>query len=358
MKNKNQFYNLLPIIKLLLENIKHIILFSILSLVIGVFYSMTREDIYTSSTRLVSKLSNEKNANTSLQNLASLAGINLDLNNDNLINDDFYPIIFGNIELKKSFIDIKIDDDYYLRDYIFENSKSSFNIISLFKKVFNLFRSLFIDEKDTKEENDIISNDILKITDDDFKIIKGLNKIINIEMDNENSSFILTCNMNNKNYSANVLSEVKMILQEKIISINIDKLIDEKIYIESLLNEKKLEFSIIQNRLSVFRDKNINLSTEKIKSELNNLQSEYNLIFNIYSELLLKYENKKLEIKRNTPIFTTLEPILIPNERSYPNKVKLTIFISFILTILFTIIYLFISISNRKKLIKIFNDLI
>ena len=50
---------------------------------------MTREDIFTSSTRLVSKLSNEKNANTSLQNLASLAGINLNLNNENLINEDF-----------------------------------------------------------------------------------------------------------------------------------------------------------------------------------------------------------------------------------------------------------------------------
>ena len=100
MKNKNQFYNFLPIIKSL-DNIKYIILLSILSLSIGVFYSITREDIYTSSTRLVSKLSNE-NANTSLQNLASLAGINLDLNNDNLINEDFYPIIFETIELKKS----------------------------------------------------------------------------------------------------------------------------------------------------------------------------------------------------------------------------------------------------------------
>ena len=122
------------------------------------------------------------------------------------------------------------------------------------------------------------------------------------------------------------------------------------------MNEKKVEFNKIQNKLSAFRDKNINLSTEKL-NELNNLQSEYNLIFNIYSELLLKYENKKLEIKRNTPIFTTLEPITIPNERSYPNKVKLTIFITFIFSILFTIIYLFASLSNRKKLIKIFNDL-
>ena len=55
-----------------------------------------------------------------------------------------------------------------------------------------------------------------------------------------------------------------MILQEKIISINIDKLIDEKIYIESLLNEKKIEF--IQNKLSAFRDKNINLSQKKLKT--------------------------------------------------------------------------------------------
>ena len=156
---------------------------------------MTREDIYTSSTRLVSKLSNEKNANTSLQNLASLAGINLDLNNENLINEDFYPIIFETIELKKSFIDIKIDDDYYLRDYILENNETSFSILSLFKKTFNFFRSFLIDEIDNKEENEIdneiISTDILKISDDDFKIIKGLNNIINIEIDNENSSFIL-----------------------------------------------------------------------------------------------------------------------------------------------------------------------
>ena len=98
-----------------------------------------------------------------------------------------------------------------------------------------------------------------------------------------------------------------------------------------------------KKKIADYKDKNQNFSTEVAKIELKFLESEYDLAFEIYSELASNYESKKLQVKENTPVFTTLSPAVVPNEKSNLSKLSILI-ISFLLGSAFSFFY----ILNKK----------
>ena len=79
-----------------------------------------------------------------------------------------------------------------------------------------------------------------------------------------------------------------------------------------------------------FRDQNHNLESAKAKTEEEKLQSEYQLAFSVYSEVAKQLENAKIKIKEDTPIFSIIEPVSIPNEKSKPKKVVIMVIWFFI----------------------------
>ena len=53
------------------------------------------------------------------------------------------------------------------------------------------------------------------------------------------------------------------------------------------------------------------------------LQAEYNLAFNVYTELAKQLETKRIKMKEDQPIFTIIEPVSVPNERSKPKRMMI-----------------------------------
>ena len=56
------------------------------------------------------------------------------------------------------------------------------------------------------------------------------------------------------------------------------------------------------------------------QTRLQQLQAEYNLAFNVYTELAKQLETKRIKLKEDQPIFTIIEPVSVPNERTKPKK--------------------------------------
>ena len=70
-------------------------------------------------------------------------------------------------------------------------------------------------------------------------------------------------------------------------------------------------------------NKNGILSTTRNREE--QLKSEYDLAYSIYSELSSQRESGKLQVEKDTPIFTELQPALINSEPTEPKKMKIII---------------------------------
>ncbi len=51
----------------------------------------------------------------------------------------------------------------------------------------------------------------------------------------------------------------------------------------------------------------------------NNIQDEYSLAYSLYQSLAKQYEQKGIELKQETPVFTVLQPVIVPLDPSSPN---------------------------------------
>jgi len=60
-------------------------------------------------------------------------------------------------------------------------------------------------------------------------------------------------------------------------------------------------------------------------SELEKLQSEYSLQQNILMTLASEYNNNKIKLNKDTPIFSVIDEVSVPNKRSAPKRVRIVI---------------------------------
>ena len=73
-------------------------------------------------------------------------------------------------------------------------------------------------------------------------------------------------------------------------------------------------------KLADFSDKNKNITSQRARMEQRNLQNEYGLAFELCQGLAQQLEQTKLEMKKETPIFTTLNPIVVRIKKSEPKR--------------------------------------
>ncbi|MDZ7717087.1 MAG: hypothetical protein U5J95_12840 [Balneolaceae bacterium] len=78
------------------------------------------------------------------------------------------------------------------------------------------------------------------------------------------------------------------------------------------MEEARKRFEQAQQQLAEFRDSNINLATAKAQSREQELQSQYDLTFNLYNSLSQRLEQAKLDLQEETPVLTVLQPVSVP----------------------------------------------
>ena len=90
------------------------------------------------------------------------------------------------------------------------------------------------------------------------------------------------------------------------------------------------------NKLAEFKDSNKSISTALFLSELQKLESEYQLQQNILINLASVYNNNKIELNKDTPIFSVIDEVSVPKERTKPKRIVIVvmyIFLGLILSI-------------------------
>ena len=71
-------------------------------------------------------------------------------------------------------------------------------------------------------------------------------------------------------------------------------------------------------------------------SELQKLESEYQLQQNILINLASEYNNNKIKLNKDTPIFSVIDEVSVPNKRSKPRRSLLVIIYVFLGLVLST----------------------
>ena len=311
-------------------------------MILGLFIAIFSQNEYTASTTIVPQSSSEKPGG-SLGGIAALAGINLgSVGQQSSISPTLYPQILTNISFQKELLETLLsiegqDKKITYKEY-YTNVYSPSVLSSIKKYTIGLPGVLIGLLKSDKTSNDepIKYNSLLQITENDKKLTELLLEQLSMAVNDKDGYISLSTTMPEAIAAAELTQKAQELLEQYVIDFKIEKSSSELDFIKNRYQEKEQEFQKIQQKLAVYTDRNQNVNSARAKMELMLLQSEYDLAYGVYSELAKQLETQQLKVKEDTPIFTILQPVFVPLEKTGPKRSLILIiytFLGFVLSI-------------------------
>ena len=321
---KEDSIDFIQILKELWNGRKFIIKTTAIFVVIGVFVALFSPTIYSVETSFVPQTNNAKSSASGLKGLASLAGI--DLSNMDSGSNDISPLIYPKLAQSTKFNfsllsehiasydkPIRIDSHYIQKNRGFSFSK----LLGGLKKYTIGLPGLIFSSDDKFTTNNINQ---LTLSDEQNGLVKTLQQNISVSLNNKEGYLTITVNDEDPLIATQLTELVTSKLQYEIIQKRLEKANDNLQFVQQQYNAKNTEFQLIQNKLAIFKDRNQNISTARFMNNLQRLEAEYSVALRVVQELASQLEQAKIQVNRDTPIFTVIEPVVVPNERSAPNR--------------------------------------
>lgn len=308
--------------------------------VVGIVVALLSPREFTADSVFVPQTSESAKGVAGLGGLASLAGINLGGSTAGTeIPPTLYPKLSSSAFFKLKMLEAPIniaglEDQITYQEYYEEHYEPG--LLSLIRKytiglprvIINAFRG---------DKTEIVSEEnegaFLTLTGEQVAHFKRLDNQVSIAFNAKEGFVQLSVTMPEALAAAQMTKYAEELLQQAVIDYRIQNAEEQLKFTEDRFQEKKKEFEVIQTRLARFRDRNQHITSSVAMNELEKLEAEYNLSFSVYTELAKQVEQSKLQVSKDTPIFSVIQPVTVPSERSSPN-LKLIVIVFTILGII------------------------
>lgn len=325
-ENPEDEINLVALTKDFWTHRKFVIKVVIGFVIVGLLYALQSKNYFTASTTIVPVTEGES-VGGNLGGLASLAGINLgglgSVGGE--ISPQLYPEITASVPFRLELLNTKIkvseSDSMVTYQYYFEELYSPELLMTIKKYTLGLPGLLIgVLQSPDQELTNKGNNNLVKLTEEQFDLIKDLDEQISLQVNDKEGFVSLSITMPEAEASAQMTQRAQELLQEYAMQFKTQKSKEQLAYLEERFREKEKDFEEKKLKLALFQDQNNNINSAVAKTKLLQLQSEYDLAFTVYSELAKQLETQRLQVKKDTPIFTILKPVTIPNEKAGPKR--------------------------------------
>ncbi len=281
-----------------------------------------------------------------LGSLAGLAGINLDMGSQGVLTPELYPQIAKSTPFllhvlhKPVFFNKK---DTLITSYRYFKEVETPSLLGTIMEYtiglpFKLKSALSSERQKSIQKVDETSP-ILHLSKEDDEIINSFAERITVSTDKKSGIITLTTQMPDAVAAADLAQLSINQLTEYITSYQVSKAQENYDFIKARYDEVKEEFENSQIKLAAFTDRNRNFATSLAQAEMQRLQNEYNINFEVFKGLATQLEQAKIKVKEQTPVFTVLEPVKVPVEKSKPKRL-ITILVSLLSGVIFSIIWI------------------
>ena len=323
MSDNNDEIDLIELLKKIYLEKKFILKISILATVFGVVYALSLANSYTSTTTFIPQLSSGfKAGKSSISGLASLAGINLgSMENSSEFPPTLYPKVVESVDFKLDLLSSTInhnDQEIFVRD-IYSDQGSSFNILGTIKKYTIGLPSLILSSFTNEDVVPSISK-IYSISLEDKQLFDAIDSALSLSINDKGGFITISFTSNDKNIAAQITQIAQNLLQKKIIEFKNKSSKEMLDFAMKQYDEKKSSYEKLQDERAVFVDKNINISSSLFQNKLSRIESEVNISEAIVQQLASQVEQAKLQVNKDTPVFTTIQPVTVPFQKSAPRR--------------------------------------
>lgn len=312
---------ILPLWKARKQILTTAIVFAIIGGIIGFLTPAT----YTASSTFLPQTSQVGGGlSGSLGGLASLAGINLGtgagVGGD--IPTSMYATVLATEPFRKRILDAKIwvnGDSVTYRTYLDNQPTSALGTIQEYTIGLpgKLIGAL---SKSQEGKGESVGSGLQPLSDAEYALHNTLAGKISITNDKKEGVVSLTVVEGDPLIAAQVAKVTEEVLQDWIIEHKVKNAKAQYDFIEKQFNAKQQEFFSIQDQLAGYMDRNQNVLSATYLTRLERLQAEFDLVNTVYSELAKQKEQAAIQLSKDTPTFSVLDPVKVPKEKTGPKK--------------------------------------
>ena len=311
--------DLIELGKKLWDKRKFILKGSGVGLLIGIIIAFSIPKEY-STTVILAPESKEGGSLGNAGALAAMAGINLGgTSTSGDLSSDVYPNIMESTPFILGLSQIHVSDpkekiDTNLFSYIKDEQKSAWWTYVLGAP--KLFVGLFSSEKQQKS----IEDNKLILTKDQDEVVEKLKKFLSISIDKKTGIITLASTMQSAIISATVADTLTSYLESYIIKYRTEKARADLVFAEKLYNESKIDYNKAQQKYADYLDRNQNVILASYRVNQEKLQNEVTLAYNVYNQVAQQLQVAKVKVQDQTPVYTVIQPAIIPLIPTKPNK--------------------------------------
>lgn len=299
--------------------------------VLGVFIALFSPKKYTVSTVIVPQISSS--SNSSLTSLASLAGFDLGgAKSTAELSPILYPQIVNSVPFQLELMNTPLrfeecDTAVSLFTYYTDIKKPS--VIGVVKKYTIGIPFLLLDiiRGDKPEPDYSGSSDgtpiPMSLTKEQESLSKSLDEMVSLVTNSKEGYLTLTVSGPEALATAQLAQRAQQLLQQEIIKFKVEKSQAELDFVQGRYDEVKRETEALQAQVARFTDRSKDLINTYSQLEQTRIQNKYNISNSVYQELAKQLEQAKLQVKKDTPAFSVLKPVVIPIERSAPKRAQI-----------------------------------
>ncbi|MFB5611479.1 MAG: Wzz/FepE/Etk N-terminal domain-containing protein [Nitrosopumilaceae archaeon] len=289
-------------------------------IVIGLVVALLSPKEFTASSTFIPQTSESKTGG-SLSGLASLAGISLGgATTGGEIPPTLYPQILNSVPVKRSILSIEVPLDQTSVTYSAYLLEKPTPILSLVKKYTIGLPGVILGAIRGTEASTETSSNPMIVTQEEKGLFETLEAQIALSV-NEKEGFVeLSVTTDDATVAAVLTSKVKEILQQQIIDYKIQHGKEYLNFTQKQYNEKQKEYFALQDEVARAKDQNKNIISERYQNQFKQKEGELLIAQSVYQELAKQLEQAKLQVAKDTPIFSTIKPVTIPTERSAPKR--------------------------------------
>lgn len=296
--------------------------------VFGFFIALISPRIYSARSVFIPQSGQNNKASGSLDGLASLAGINLgNMEGSNDVHPMLYPQFLSSTDFTKQLIQTQITipgtptkvsyQEFYEKHYnpgIFEIlTKYSVGLPGELIKLIQKNQELVSAGQEEEEK-------FLQLTFEEFEHFKRLEGQLSVVSKEKEGVVELVFSMQDPLMAAEMAQSAVTLLQQEVINYKIQNAKEQLEFTVERFKEKKEEFEQIQSKLAYFRDRNQNVISASLLNQQQKLEAEYDFAFGIYTELAKQLEQAKLQVAKDTPVFSVIQQVTVPIQKSSPNR--------------------------------------
>jgi len=236
-----------------------------------------------------------------------------------------YAKVLGSEPFRKRVLDEKIwvdGDTTSYRDYLKSRPSTSFGLGIIKDYTIGLpgrILGALAGDKNEAEAN-LVGGGLQALPNDEYALQSAVSGKVKIDTDKKEGVVTITVVEVDPIVAAEVAKVTEEVLQEWIIEHKIKNTKAQYDFIERQFKAKEKEFFSIQEQLANYTDRNQTVLSASYLTRLDRLQAEFDLVNTVYSELAKQKEQAAIQLSKDTPTFSVLDPVKVPKEKSGPKK--------------------------------------